>query len=115
VQFKNYIALFFVVVFLARLATVDTNSFELLLSSSGVTMVNKMCPKKQLLKNASEKLSPETAAQEVEMNFLCHTVFDHETTEWKIAMTGENFQQYTYQAPGIFSPPTEKFYPPPKA
>lgn len=115
VQLKNYIALLFVVVFLGRLATVDANFFGLFMESSGVTLVNKMCPKKQLLKSTSEKLSAASASQGFEMSFLCHTVFDQKIAAWNSVTTEDNFQQYIYQAPGIFSTPREKFYPPPKA
>lgn len=114
VQLKNYIALFFVVIFIGKLATIDSNFFELLMNSSEVTVVNKMCPKKQLLKNSSDKISISSKGEGIEMNFLCHSLFDHEIMGWESITAQNNFQTYSYRSPRIFSPPGDKFYPPPK-
>lgn len=112
-QWKNYIALLFVVIFLGKMLTMDTKFFGAFLDSSGVTLVNKMCSKPQL-SPAAEDISTVTLNQGLEMDFLCHTVFDHQIAEWTVSLTKDNFRKYTYQTPGIFSPPRDKFYPPPK-
>lgn len=113
-QLKNYIALLFVVIFLGKLVTMDAKFFGAFLDSSGVTLVNKMCSKKPLLSNAAEDISTATIDQGLEMDFLCHSVFDHQLADWGVALTEDNFRKYNYQTPGIFSTPREKFYPPPK-
>ena len=114
-QLKNNIALLLLVIFLGKFSTVDAGFLEFFLHTSGVTLVNKTCPKKQLMKKASEAVSSAKADQELEMNFLCHTVFDQRITALQKSFTADNFQKYNYQAPEIFSTPREKFYPPPKA
>ena len=113
-QLKNYIALLFVIIFLGKIVTVDAKFLDAFLDSSGVTLVNKRCSKKSLLSNATQDISTATVDQRLEMDFLCHTVFDHQLTDWDVALTLNNFRKYNYQTPGIFSTPREKFYPPPK-
>ena len=113
-QFKNYIAILFVVIFLGKLVTMDANFFGVFLDSSGVTLVNRMCSKKPLLTVASDDISTAKVNQGLEMDFLCHTIFDHQLGEWVVALTEDNFRKHNYQTPGLFSTPREKFYPPPK-
>lgn len=92
----------------------DAKFFSSFLDSSGMTLVNKLCHKKSLLNNNSKDISTATASQVFEIDFLCHTVFDHKIAEWVWRLPEGNFQKYNYQTPGIFSTPREKFYPPPK-
>lgn len=113
-QLKNHIALLLVVIFLGKLMTIDSKAFGAILDSSGVTMVNKMCSKKLLNNKTSKDLTTKTVNQSLEMDFLCHTVFDHNITEWIVTLTEDNFRKYNYQTPGNFSTLQEKFYPPPK-
>ncbi|MFD0976000.1 hypothetical protein [Salinimicrobium gaetbulicola] len=113
-QLKNHVALLLVVIFLGKLVTVDSKGFGALLDSSGMTLVNKMCSKKLPNNKTSEDLSTDTVIQGLEMDFLCHTAFDHNITEWGVTMTEDNFREYNYQTPGVFSSLQKKFYPPPK-
>lgn len=92
----------------------DAKFFGAFLDSTGVTLVNKMCSKKQQFKSTSLDISTATVEQGLEMEFLCHTVFDHNIAEWVVALTEDNFRNYNYKAPGVFSTPRKKFYPPPK-
>ena len=114
-KLKNYIALLFVIIFLGKLVTMDAKFLGAFLDSNGVTLVNKMCSKKPQLSNTSEDISTATLDQGLEMDFLCHTVFDHKIADWGMAISEDNFRQYKYMTPGLFSTPREKFYPPPKA
>ncbi|SDL32097.1 hypothetical protein SAMN04488034_103184 [Salinimicrobium catena] len=112
-QLKNYIALTLVVIFLGKLLTMDAKFYGTFLESKGVTMVNKMCSKPQL-KTAKEDIAPASLNQGLEMEFLCHTVFDQTIAEWAVALNEDNFREYSYQTPGLFRTPRDKFYPPPK-
>lgn len=114
-KLKNHIALLFVIIFLGKLVTMDAKFLGVFLDSNGVTLVNKMCKKKSHLSNASEDVSTATLDQSLEMDFLCHTVFDHKIAQWGMVLSEVNFRQYQYTTPGLFSTPREKFYPPPKA
>lgn len=114
-QFKNYIAAFFVVVFLGKMISVDAKLLGMILDNSQVTLVNKLCPKKQLQMGSAEEFSADSFTSSFEVDYLCHVVFDMQLQDLSETIAENNFEKYTYRDPGSFSEPSDKFYPPPKA
>lgn len=112
-QLKNHIAILFVVIFLGKMLTMDSQ-FGIFLEDSGVTVVNKTCYKKSDLQNASEELTTANVGHVLQVDFLCHTFFDHSIAEWTPALIENNFRNYKYQTPEIIPTHLEKLYPPPK-
>ncbi|MFD2519187.1 hypothetical protein ACFSTG_14860 [Salinimicrobium flavum] len=115
-ELKNYIALMFVILFAGKVVTVDARIFMILMDSVGVSLVNDRC-EKPLFSDQSDATDIAEAVMipSLEMDFLCHTLFDLRIMEWPSGIAYMNFRQYTYQDPGIISSHHEKFYPPPKA
>ncbi|MGB7843459.1 MAG: hypothetical protein WBL21_11745 [Salinimicrobium sp.] len=92
----------------------DFQFFGFYLEGSGVTVVNKTCPKKPQLNKTSEELSTAAVGRVLQVDFLCHTFFDHQVAEWVPTLPEDNFRKYQYQTPEIFPTHLEKLYPPPK-
>ncbi len=93
----------------------DAKFLGMILNSSEVTLVNKLCPKKQLQTNSVEEYSTDSFTPSFEIDYLCHGVFDIQLQNSSEVIAENNFRQYTYRDPGNFSVPGDKFYPPPKA
>lgn len=111
---KNYISAFFILVFLGKLITMDAKIFSVILNSSEVTLVNKLCPKKQFQAEASKEFATANLASFFEYHHLCHTVFDIKISHTSEQLTENNFRRYNYKEPADLSTPGEKFYPPPR-
>lgn len=112
-QLKSYIATLLVVIFLGKMLTMDLQ-LGIFLEDSGVTVVNKTCYKKSALPNSSEELTTANFGQVLQVDFLCHTFFDHTIAEWTPTLPENNFRNYKYQTPEFFPTHLEKMYPPPK-
>lgn len=114
-QFKNYIAAFLVIVFLGKMVSVDAKLLGMILDSSQVTLVSKLCPKKQLQANSAEEYSGDSFTPSFEVDYLCNVVFTIQLQDSSETIAENNFKKYKYRDPGNFSVPSDKFYPPPKA
>ena len=112
-ELKKHIAFILVVIFLGKMISIDAKLFGVLLDNTGISLVNKRCAKPKLTP-ASEVISTASFDQGLEMDFLCHSVFDQNLAEWTVAVIEDNFREYSYQSPGLFPTPRDKFYPPPK-
>ena len=112
---KNYISAFFILVFLGKMITMDAKIFSVLLDPSEVTVVNKLCPKKQFQAGASKEFAAANLASVFEYQHLCQTVFDIKISHTSEQPTENNFRRYNYKEPADLSTPGEKFYPPPRA
>lgn len=112
---KPYIASLLVLVFLAKLLTVDAQLSNLMLESSGITMVKKACVYPKAADKTTTTLSTETKLQDLAFDYLCHSVFDLKVGNSPLRLAEDNFRVYPYQAPVHFPPHGDKFYPPPKA
>lgn len=114
-DFKNFLAVFFIIVFLGKLVTIDGKFVNILFNASGVTLVNKLCPKKQLQTDPTENYNSQDFTADFEIDYLCHAAFDIEMDDSPEALAENNFESYSYRQPANFSIPWYKFYPPPKA
>lgn len=93
----------------------DAKFLGMVFDTSEVTLVNKLCPKKQLQTDSTGEYNTDSISPSFEIDYLCHTAFNIQLDEFSQALTEDNFKKYSYRAPGNFSIPGEKFYPPPKA
>lgn len=114
-NFKNYLAAFFIMVFLGKMVTIDARFLGIIFDTSEVMLVNKLCPKKQLHQDTSQKFATDNVTPSFEIDYLCNVVFDIQVDDSSEALPENNFKKYSYRAPGNFSIPGDKFYPPPKA
>ncbi len=114
-QFRNYIAAFLVMVFLGKMISMDAKFLGMVFDTSEVMLVNKLCPKKQLQTKSPQEYATNDFAPSFEIDYLCHSAFDIQIDYSLEALSENNFKKYSYRAPGIFSIPGDKFYPPPKA
>lgn len=114
-QFKKYIATFLVLIFLGKMISIDAKYLGVIFDSSEVTLVNKLCPKKQLQQDSTGQYKSDNFDSGFELNYLCHVAFDVQISDSPEAPVESNFRQYSYHAPGKFYAPGDKFYPPPRA
>ena len=112
---KNFLAVLLVMIFFGKMAFLDAKLPGLILDASGITLVNKLCPKKQIQTDSPTEFSTDNISPGFEIDYLCNTAVDIESARSPIAHTESNFRKYSYEVPGKFSVPDDKFYPPPKA
>ncbi|MCC8361308.1 hypothetical protein [Salinimicrobium sediminilitoris] len=112
--FKNYIAAFFVLLFLGKMVSIDAKLLGIIYSASEVTLVNNMCPKQQLDNDSPDEFAQADLESHFEFDYLCQVAFDFKPDEEVNTVTHNNFKKHSYRAPGIFSISRDKFYPPPK-
>ncbi|WP_324719516.1 hypothetical protein [Salinimicrobium sp. HB62] len=112
---KTYIAIIFVLIFFGKLAFLDAKLPGLILDASGISLVNKLCPKKQIHTNSPTEFATDDVITGLEIGYLCNTALDIEISSSIIDHTETNYRKYSYQVPGKFSVPDDRFYPPPKA
>ena len=111
---KNYLAAFLILIFLGKFVAIDSQLLGIILDTSEVTLVNKMCLKKQLQSDQVAVYVTGNIKTSFELNYLCHSVFDLRKDDWSEILSENNFKKYAYRPPGNSSIPGDKFYPPPK-
>ncbi len=92
----------------------DAKFLSIIADTSGVTMVNKMCPKKQLQKDSAEEFTPDSFSPSFQMDYLCHTAFNIQLDEFSQAFTEANFKNIIIGRPRFFPYPVKNSIRPPK-
>ena len=112
---KNFIALFFALLFLTKLVSVDARAYSLLLESSGISLVNKFCEKEKFIDASDQQLLQQAEQQlSLELDFLCHAPVQFSLFEWQPMIAEDNFRKHTYNNPGLIQVYSDRLYPPPR-
>ncbi|MHA6280116.1 hypothetical protein ACXYMT_08035 [Salinimicrobium sp. CAU 1759] len=96
------------------MAFLDAKLPALIFDASGITLVNKLCSKKQMQTASAEAYTSENITAGLEIDYLCQSAFDFRFQDYFETPVVDNFNKYAYRAPGKFSVPDDKFYPPPR-
>ncbi|MCF4101866.1 hypothetical protein L1I30_09325 [Gillisia sp. M10.2A] len=114
-QLKPYIALFFALAFLVKLVAIDSKITTVLHDSSAITLINPFCPKQHLHShNNHEKFNSVEVLNKHTINVTCSSVYELNSKELTRAFNTFDYLTYDYRFNKVLTPPTPKFYPPPK-
>lgn len=114
-KIKIYIATFFILIFLGKLITIDSNIFGLIFKGNEITFVDPFCPN-QKLKSAKETNSfhKYLTLNKIEIDVFCNTIYSINFFKIFTFLKKSNYKKVNYFSFLVDSLFSFKFYPPPK-
>ena len=115
-QLKSFTALFFAFAFLIKLIAVDSKITGVLQNVSDITLINPFCPKQHLNSHHThEKFNSVEVLNKHIISVTCSSVYELNSKELTRTFNTFDYLTYNYRIIKVLTPPTPKFYPPPKA
>ncbi|RKS53375.1 hypothetical protein BC962_1625 [Gillisia mitskevichiae] len=113
--YTNYIGCFLLIIFIAKLISVDAKIIEFTFENDFISHVNPNCKKSQFNdSNSTSNLSLENQQPIHLLNYLCSAPYNLELFTWEDLIILDYQQSISYRVISFSSNYPKKLYPPPK-
>jgi hypothetical protein len=114
-KIKIYIAAFFIIIFIGKLITIDSNIFGLIFKGNEITFADPFCPNHKL-KPAKEinSFHKYSTLNKIKIDIFCNVIYPVNFFQISTILKKYNYKKVNYFSFLVNSLYSFKFYPPPK-